>query len=251
MRKLILPNAAAAGRIVPAPTPALTRRGFLEIAGSGAAALAFGFPTILRGVPPFLVFQHGVASGDPLPNRAIIWTRVTPEPAATPGSGLGSVVSVTWQVSLDPAFSRLIAGGTAATGPEQDHTIKVDVGGLQPATFYHYRFLFNGAVSGVGRVRTAPALGATVSSLRFGLASCANFEGGYFSAYRYLALRTDLDFILHVGDYIYEYEPGAYGPGPLVGRTHDPMKEIVTLSDYRRRHAQHKADGFHLHMGRS
>jgi len=242
MRKLILRNPAAGALIRPVTSQAFSRRRFLQTASGGVGAIALGFPAILRAAARPFAFQHGVASGDPLPDRAIIWTRVTPEPAATPGSGLGKTVAVTWQVTPDPAFSRQVASGEVKTGPEQDHTVKVDVGALQPSTYYYYRFLYKNAVSASGRFRTAPAVGATVSSLRFGLASCSNFEGGYFSAYRYLALRTDIDFVLHVGDYIYEYEPGAYGPGPLIGRTHDPMTEIVTLSDYRRRHAQHKAD---------
>ncbi|MEA3210828.1 MAG: alkaline phosphatase [Chthoniobacter sp.] len=242
MRKLILPRSPACGLILPGASGALTRRSFLRIAGTSAGAFALGFPAIVRAAARSFAFQHGIASGDPLPDRAIIWTRVTPEPEATPGSGLGKKAVVTWQVSRDPMFGTGVATGEAKTAAEQDHTVKVDVGGLQPSTTYYYRFLFKNAFSAVGRFRTAPAPGAMVSSLRFGLASCANFEGGYFSAYRHLAARTDLDFILHVGDYIYEYQTGAYGPGPAIGRTHDPMNEIVTLRDYRRRHAQHKTD---------
>ena len=239
MAKSILPSSARSP-IVRISGTALTRRRFLTLAGTSAMAL--GFPAIVRAAARPIAFSHGVASGDPLPNRAIIWTRVTPEVGATPGSGLGKRVTVTWEASRDPNFRTQVVRGEAKTGPEQDHTVKMDLGGLLPSTVYYYRFLFKNAISPVGRFRTAPPAGATVSSLRFGLASCANFEGGYFSAYRYLAARTDLDFILYVGDYIYEYEPGAYGPGPLIGRTHEPMTEIVTLSDYRRRHAQHKAD---------
>lgn len=220
----------------------LTRRDFLKLSSASAGALVLGFPAIVGAAQRSGIFVHGIAAGDPLPDRIILWTRVTPEPIAVPGSGRGDRVTVQWEVSLTPSFGAVVASGEGKTGPEQDHTFKVDVGGLRPATLYHYRFRFKNIVSAVGRFRTAPAANATLSSVRFGLVSCANFEGGYFAAYRHLAARTDLDFILHVGDYIYEYGPGEYGPGPAIGRTHDPMKEIVTLQDYRRRHAQYKGD---------
>ncbi|MBC8001642.1 MAG: alkaline phosphatase D family protein, partial [Opitutaceae bacterium] len=123
-----------------------------------------------------------------------------------------------------------------------DHTVKVDVCDLRPGTTYYYRFLFQNHTSPVGRLRTAPAKHADVRSLRFGLASCSNYEAGYFAGYRFMALRDDLDFVLHVGDYIYEYATGVYGAGEAIGRVHDPVNEMVTLEDYRRRHAQYKLD---------
>ncbi|MGL5019598.1 MAG: alkaline phosphatase D family protein, partial [Luteolibacter sp.] len=121
---------------------------------------------------------------------------------------------------------------------------KIDVCHLSPATDYYYRFMVRGVKSPVGRMRTAPAAVANPSSVRFGLVSCSNFEAGYFTAYRHLAGRDDLDFILHVGDYIYEYANGEYGPEGFAGstRAHDPATEILSLSDYRRRHACYKAD---------
>lgn len=198
-----------------------------------------GHPT---GCGTAICFPTWVASGDILSDRAIIWTRVTPEPAALPGSGIGKKAVVHWQVSTDPGFVVIVATSEAKAVAEEDHTVKVDVTGLRPMTVYYYRFLFKNAVSNVGRFRTAPPAFASINSLRFGLVSCSNYEGGYFSGYRHLSLRKDLDFILHVGDYIYEYEPGAYGPGPAINRVHDPMNEIVTLQDYRRRHAQYKTD---------
>jgi alkaline phosphatase D len=119
---------------------------------------------------------------------------------------------------------------------------QVDVAGLAPATTYFYRFNFEGTFSPIGETRTAPAAGSLVSSLRLGVVSCSNFEGGFFSAYGHLARRQDLDFVLHLGDYIYEYGQGRYGPGPAIGRLHDPPNEMVTLEDYRRRHACYKRD---------
>ena len=187
-------------------------------------------------------FLHGVASGDPLPAGVILWTRVTPTPQSLPGSGTGPTVAVGWQVAKDQAFAQIVRSGSTTTGPSADHTLKVDVTGLAPATTYYYRFILDGVRSPVGRTRTAPALNATVAGLRFGVVSCANYEGGFFSAYRHLAARNDLDAVLHLGDYLYEYEPGAYGPGPAIGRVHQPAREMVSLADYRQRHALYKTD---------
>ena len=234
---------------VPAAGPrtgTLTRRGFLgrSARGLGGAALVspFGFPAIVSGARRRDVFRHGVASGDPLPTGIILWTRLTPSDEATPGSGRGDGALVRWEVSTTPSFTRPVARGAVETDARRDHTVKVDVRGLRPGRSYFYRFLFRNHVSPIGRTRTAPAADAAVPSLRFGLASCANFEGGYFAAYRHLAARQDLDFVLHVGDYIYEYATGGFGPGSAIGRIHDPVTEIVTLADYRRRHAQYRED---------
>lgn len=232
-----------------APAPIrriVTRRHFLNTSGRMLAATAvlpaLGFPAIVSADQPAAAFLHGVASGDPLPERVIIWTRVTPSAEAVPGSRRGGTIAIRWEVAARPDFRRRVASGVAITNAQRDHTVKVDVCDLDPGRTYFYRFHFRDATSPVGRTRTAPALGADISSLRFGLASCSNYEAGYFSAYRYMALRDDLDFVLHVGDYIYEYESGAYGPGPAINRIHDPLTEIITLSDYRRRHALYRGD---------
>ena len=222
------------------PHAPLRRRDFL--AASATSAIALGFPAILRAKPREFAFQHGVASGDPTPNGAILWTRVTPEPEALPGTGLGKAATVRWEVAADPDFRRRVAHGVVETSAATDHTVKADVCELRPFTHYYYRFHFKNAQSPVGHFRTAPALHSMLPSVRFGVASCSNFEGGFFSGYWHLAQRRDLDFILHVGDYIYEYEPGAYGPGASIGRVHEPANEILTLADYRRRHAQYKSD---------
>lgn len=190
-------------------------------------------------------FMYGVASGDPLPDRVIIWTRVTPSAAATPGSGLGAAVRGTWEIALDAAFTQRVAFGRFTTAVASDHTVKIDVAGLQPYTQYYYRFNALNVNSPVGRTMTAPAVNSSPASVRFGMVSCSNFEAGYFRSYHHLAQRDDLDFILHLGDYIYEYANGQYGPDGFAGvtRAHDPATEITTLSDYRRRHACYKADG--------
>ncbi|MFT4084914.1 MAG: alkaline phosphatase D family protein [Nocardioides sp.] len=189
-------------------------------------------------------FRHGVASGDPLPTAVVLWTRVTPTAGATPGSGRGLDVRVTWQVATDRRFRHVVRSGTLRTGAWRDHTVKVDARGLRPARWYYYRFHANGHASPVGRTRTAPATDSSPGHVRFGVVSCANLQAGWFHAYRGLADRDDLHAIVHLGDYLYEYGPGEYGYGvdDIDVRTHRPAHEIVTLADYRQRHAQYKQD---------
>ncbi|GEP37270.1 phosphodiesterase/alkaline phosphatase D [Nocardioides psychrotolerans] len=185
------------------------------------------------------VFTHGVASGDPLPQAVVIWTRVTPTPASKPGSGKGPQVAVRWEVARDAGFRHVVRRGVARTGPSRDHTVKVDVTGLTPATWFHYRFALT-TVDGVvhsrtGRTRTAPAADSDPGHLRLGFASCSNFPEGFFAAYRGLAARDDLHAVVHLGDYLYE-------SGTKKLRAHVPDHEIVSLADYRQRHAQYKTD---------
>ncbi|WP_130342204.1 alkaline phosphatase D family protein [Herbihabitans rhizosphaerae] len=207
--------------------------GAAAVAGvATVGAVAFASPRSAE------VFQHGVASGDPLPDGVLLWTRVTPSADATPGSGVGSTVDVRWEVATDATFGTVVASGLIRTGPERDHTVKVDVGGLTAGTAYAYRFTLDGAVSPVGLTRTAPT---ATARLRFGLVSCSNWQAGHFAAYRYLAERGDLDAVIHAGDYLYEYGSKQYPDGQDV-RPHDPAHEIITLADYRRRHAQYKTD---------
>ncbi|WP_370418788.1 alkaline phosphatase [Streptomyces sp. QH1-20] len=187
-------------------------------------------------------FLHGVASGDPLPDGVLLWTRVTPAPEAVPGSGLGPDVEVRWEVAEDAAFARVVAHGTATATTATDHTVKADVRGLRPATDYHFRFTTGDAVSPAARTRTAPAHSSATTGVRFGVVSCANWEAGHFSAYRHLAGRRDLDAVLHLGDYIYEYGTGTYPAAKYTVRPHSPAHEIVSLADYRVRHGRYKTD---------
>ncbi|REE99740.1 alkaline phosphatase D [Thermomonospora umbrina] len=210
------------------------------LGASSLALLAAGGLPAHAGASRY--FRHGVASGDPLPEAVILWTRVTPTDEATPGSGRGPVVDVAWQVARDAAFSNVVAHGTVRTGPDADHTVKVDVGGLAPDSSYHYRFVLDGDASAVGRTRTAPAATASVDALRFGVVSCSNWEAGYFSAYRHLAARDDLFGVIHLGDYIYEYGTGDFDAGGDVIRRNEPAHEILSLADYRMRHALYKTD---------
>ena len=225
----------------------IERRMFL--AGSAAAAAGLG-PGGALAQPAAAtstnagVFRHGIASGDPLPDAVLLWTRVTPTADSLPGLGAGPRVAVGWQVASDPGFRRVVAHGSTVTGPERDHTVKVDARGLVPATAYYYRFTLDRTTSPVGRTRTAPAPTSSPDRLRFALVSCSNWEAGYFSAYRHLAARGDLDAVLHLGDYVYEYGTGqyAYGKSDTVVRPHEPTHEVLGLADYRQRHAQYKTD---------
>ncbi|WP_105968531.1 alkaline phosphatase D family protein [Streptomyces geranii] len=187
-------------------------------------------------------FLHGVASGDPLPDGVLLWTRVTPTAEATPGSGLGPDTEVSWSVALDKAFTNIVSKGSTTATAGTDHTVKADIRGLAPATDYWFRFSAGGTDSPAARTRTAPAADAAVAGLRFGVVSCANWEAGYFSSYRHLAARGDLDAWLHLGDYIYEYGTGEYGTRDTVVRPHAPTHEIITLADYRERHGRYKTD---------
>lgn len=222
------------------------RRAVLRTAGivTGASVLvaATTAATATTAVGAAAVFAHGVASGDPLPDGILLWTRVTPVAEAVPGSGAGPRVDVEWQVAADAQFAGVVAQGTVSTGPERDHTVTVEVRGLAPAQTYWYRFGYGGARSRTGRTMTAPAADADIDRLRLGVVSCSNWEAGYFGAYRHLAARTDLNLVVHLGDYLYEYGTGQFGAGDRVVRATEPRHEILSLADYRVRHAQYKSD---------
>ncbi|MFE6362699.1 alkaline phosphatase D family protein [Streptomyces sp. NPDC057806] len=205
-----------------------------------AGPLAAAIPA--RAATDAPAFLHGVASGDPLPDGVLLWTRVTPVPEAIPGSGLGPDTEVSWTVATDKAFTQIVAKGSTTATAASDHTVKADIRGLTPATDYWFRFSAGGTDSPPARTRTAPAAEAAVANLRFGVVSCANWEAGHFSAYRHLAARGDLDAWLHLGDYIYEYGTGEYGTRDTVVRPHAPAHEILTLADYRTRHGRYKTD---------
>ncbi|MFF4327531.1 alkaline phosphatase D family protein [Streptomyces sp. NPDC001591] len=230
--------------LTPTSPAANPRRRTVVLAAAATAALA---PIALgassaRAAEAAPAFLHGVASGDPLPDGVLLWTRVTPVPEAVPGSGLGPDTAVGWEVAEDKAFSRVVARGAVTASAASDHTVKVDVRGLRPHTPYWYRFTAGATVSPVARTLTAPAADAATPGVRFGVVSCSNWESGYFSAYRHLAARTDLDAVLHLGDYIYEYQTGEYPAAKYVVRRHEPKNEIITLADYRTRHGQYKTD---------
>lgn len=196
--------------------------------------LPSGLPTDgYSGAPgPVDMFQHGVASGDPLTDRVILWTRVS--------TGAATPVEVFYEMALDPAFTKRVAAGTAMTDANSDFTVKVDPTGLVAARTYYYRFRCMGRESPIGRTKTLPV--GDVRHLRFVTASCANYGFGYFHVYRHIAARADIDAVLFLGDYIYEFEDGAYPNATSQLRAWDPPYEIVSLDDYRTRYRQYKSD---------
>ena len=183
---------------------------------------------------PTASFLHGVASGDPLSDRVILWTRVTPD------LGNGEDVAVAVTVASDPAMQQIVATYSATATAAADYCVKVDASGLQADRWYYYQFAVANRTSAVGRTRTFPASDRFIDRARFAVVSCSNYPNGFFSVYRAVANHPDLDFVLHLGDYIYEYGAGEYGDFP--DRDPLPAHEMVSLSDYRQRHAQYKTD---------
>lgn len=206
----------------------LSRRWFLQ--GAALAPLVATLPLTAgcadEDAGP-TVFVHGVASGDPTPTALIIWTRVSTAPAGAP-------VEVVWEVSTDD-FATIAATGTVTTDATRDYTVKVDVTGLVPGGHYAYRFTALGETSAIGAARLPPD--GALARLRLGVCSCASLAHGYFHAYRALAAQ-ELDAVVHLGDYVYEYGTGEYGET----RAYEPAHEILTLTDYRTRYAQYRRD---------
>jgi len=219
------------------------RRRFLAGAATLAGAAALGgatrtSPAAADTAPPFLL---GVASGDPLPDAVVLWTRLVRDPFAA-GSMPSHPVEVGWEVAQDAGFRRVVRRGAALAQPALAHSVHVDVGGLQPAREYFYRFRSRGQLSPVGRTRTAPARWADPQRLRAGIVNCQDYQNGYWPAYRGLA-DEDLDVVFHLGDYIYEYDPQSAFPDRLHTTPERPgIDQLLTLSDYRNRHAQYKLD---------
>ena len=183
-------------------------------------------------------FTLGVASGEPLPDGVVLWTRLAPEPLAL--DGLGGMpsrpVPVQWEVATDDAFRRVVARGTELARPEEAHSVHVEVGGLQAGADYFYRFKAGPELSPVGRTKTAPAPGQRLDRFSFAFASCQNYPAGFYTAYTHMA-QDDLDLVVFLGDYIYT---GA-GQG-TIGRGWVPAEEVQTLPGYRVRLAQVKTD---------
>lgn len=198
-----------------------------SLSGCGNVSAADNLPDYAYdGEPgPEDLFSHGVASGDPLVDAVILWTRISP--------AFDDSIAVFWEVARDEAFEQRVAAGWTGTEASLDYTVKLDATGLAPGQTWYYRFQALGRVSPIGRTRTAPA--GAVERLRLGVVSCSFYSLGYFHAYRSLATRPDLDLVVHLGDYIYEYGTGG-------DRAHQPSHEIVTLDDYRQRYAQYRTD---------
>ncbi|WP_067247897.1 alkaline phosphatase D family protein [Streptomyces sp. DSM 15324] len=214
-------GAAAAGQLLP-------ERASASVSGAAAAA---GAGAEVSGT----VFKLGVASGDPLPTAIVLWTRVLP---ATPGNSgiLPPTVPVTWELAADSGFTSIVRSGTATASGSLGHSVHVDVTGLTPATDYWYRFKALDRTSPTGRTRTTPAAGSTPENLRIALASCQNWQHGYFTAYRDMRAQQP-DLVLFVGDYIYESSAYSYRV-----RRHEGTGQPVTLAQYRARHEQYNTD---------
>lgn len=184
--------------------------------------------------PCLLPFYHGVASGDPLTDKVILWTRVTPV-------NLGAdPVTVQWKIATDTTMTNIVNSGTFITNQDRDYTVKVDADNLEPNTYYYYQFEAFNKKSQIGRTKTAPTV--NIGSSRFGIVSCANLEAGFFNVYKVMNERNDMDAVVCLGDYIYEYETGGYSPNSSTNRFWQPANEITTLSDYRTRYSSYRLD---------
>ena len=213
----------------------ISRREFLR----GAAASFVTAPVVTHAQVDdgsTQLFRHGVASGDPMGDRVVLWTRLT-EPSTRSAMG---PIDVEWQVSTDEQVTRLVAQGSVIARPDRDFTVKVDAAGLEPGRSYFYAFSAGGQRSPIGRTRTLAARGA--GRVRLAVVSCSNYGTGYFNVYRCLSNRDDLDAVLHLGDYIYESANGSYGTGPEGGRIAQREAHDVTLADYRQRYAAYRSD---------
>lgn len=212
----------------------MLRRSVLKILASGMLLALLGIRGKAAAADRPSPFRHGVASGDPLDDRLIIWTRISIEGR--------SRADVHWEVADDAAMQRIVAAGKVVTDADSDWTVKVDVRGLSPGQRYYYRFVYGDAASVTGRGRTLPS--GSPDIVRFAVVSCSSYPTGFFHVYREIAARDDLDAVVHLGDYIYEYGLGQYATenAERLGRVPDPVHEIRTLADYRRRYAQYRSD---------
>ncbi|WP_226668430.1 alkaline phosphatase D family protein [Microbulbifer aggregans] len=220
-----------------------TRRNFIQVAlaATGSVAVSTPLQAMTRPqLPSDVVFEHGVASGDPQQDAVILWTRATPAAGTEPAGP----TRVTWELSSDPEFSEIVRRGGVETDLARDYTVKVDVQGLQPNTRYYYRFIGASEQSPLGRTKTLPEAG--IEQLKLAVFSCSNYPAGHFNAYQLAADRDDWDAVLHLGDYIYEYGAGGYATARAaeIGRAlpEDNSGELLTLTDYRKRYALYRTD---------
>jgi alkaline phosphatase D len=207
----------------------IDRRKALALLGLGAATPAAAQSSTIS-------FRHGVASGDPRQDRVVLWTRITPDKP-------GADIAYTWKLNPIDRRAGGAKSGSGTTGPARDYTVKVDATGLDAGRAYTFEFTAAGVTSPMGRTRTLPA--GPTQDVVLAIASCTLYPNGYFNAYQAIADLPRVDAVLHLGDYIYEYGgPKTYGMDSAVAgeRPHDPPREILSLDDYRRRHAQYKAD---------
>jgi alkaline phosphatase D len=218
------------------------------LARAAAAGLAVAGVPLLRTNPvraqikdnPFTL---GVASGEPAPDGFVIWTRLARRPLFARGGMAPVPVEVTWELATDPAMQQIVQSGKATAWPELAHSVHVEVGALEPAREYFYRFRVGSAESAVGRARTLPAPGTAVAQLRFASAGCQSWEGGFYTAWRSIAEEA-FDLVVHYGDYIYEnrYVAADRRGRPFPRSLPNNFPTCMTLTDYRRRYALYKSD---------
>ncbi|MFF5989509.1 alkaline phosphatase D family protein [Prauserella flavalba] len=226
---------------------AVSRRRFLGYGGAGAAAVLLGtgaWSAASSYAAPALKanpFSLGVASGDPLPGGVVLWTRVAPDPFAADGSGgmPAKPVRVEYEVAVDERFRGVVRRGSVVATPELGHSVHPEVHGLAPDREYFYRFRTGGEISMTGRTRTTPAVWSNPRELNFAFASCQAWQDGYYTAYEHMA-REDLDLVVHLGDYLYEYSVA----NNRRGVTTDPKfhTETVGLARYRLQYGLYKAE---------
>ena len=214
----------------------ISRRLFLAYTGALSAVPLLGRTALAAESPKFTSdpFTMGIASGDPDHQGVVLWTRLAPQPLQ-PGAGMTNSVAVTWGVGSDDSMKQIVASGATSATPQLGHSVHVEVDGLRPDRWYWYRFRAGNAESPIGRTRTLPAPDIMPDRVRFAVTSCQNWEQGLFTAYDQMAL-DDVDLVLHLGDYIYEYE----GRKDKVRMHHGG--EIDSLDDYRARYAQYRSD---------
>lgn len=220
-------------------TKQFSRRDFLILSaqGIGAAVVSYGLMGCSDSDSSNRItatFNHGIASGDPLADAVILWTRVTPESDGE--------IEVSWEVATDQDFTDVITNGSTTTTAARDYTVKVDAIGLAAGTIYYYRFHTGDNSSVTGRTKTLPE--GNVDSVKLAVFSCSNYPAGYFNVYHMASLQNDIDAALHLGDYIYEYGPNkyAYENAEALGREVLPAKDLIELADYRTRYGQYRSD---------
>jgi alkaline phosphatase D len=223
----------------------MSRRSFLRAGVTGAALAAASQlpvgPSFARSRPRFPAnpWALGVASGDPMSDSVVLWTRLAVDPLGVEPLSADRI-EVRWELSADERFRHVVRKGTAIARARDAYSVHVEPEGLRPHRDYWYRFAAGDEISPVGRTRTAPAFGAAPSALSFAFASCQQYEHGYFTAWRHIA-EEDVDLVLHLGDYIYEHATDVY-QAPEGNVRHHVGGEIESLFDYRRRHAQYRSD---------
>lgn len=218
---------------------AISRRQFIALTAKGVGGTAVISSGLMgcaddENSDSSVSFSHGVASGDPTQSAVIIWTRALPVESA--------LVTVSWEIATDSDFINIVNNGSTTTTADRDYTVKVDAQNLVANTQYFYRFIANNRLSETGITKTLPS--GSVDKVKLAVMSCSNYPAGYFNVYELASQMNDVDAVLHLGDYIYEYPREGYASetAAAIGREVLPANEIISLDDYRTRYAQYRSD---------